>query len=335
MGNGEELRCAVFAQADWDAGAAPDYETGDCYFPLTGEGIVHDTTLIPNPELGLHSLEGPRNTGIEIVQGPLRRVLHYDGDEPMLGRAMGSVAFVDGGTALNTLTMTMKAEPDAAISLILDKGHANWGVAAAIPNGFTISVSDGLVMVEYPMMGRLMDETASVTWGNVTERSTALFNHVLFRHGRILINDEDGVALVDPTHEMADLWSDFTLTLNNGKAALHKNGLYTVLPTRTGRKSVTGTVTLQRHTSDVRVADIISKTLKKMAIEFTGPNGETMEFRLPAVRFDSGIPGTDGPGRRGQTLNFSAERTTANPTGESDVLPYIVNTSEAPDPSVS
>lgn len=333
MGLGESLRCAVAAQADWD-GAAPSFGANNL-FPLSGESVEHMTELLNNPELGGHSLAGQRETGTQHVQGDLRRVLHYEGDEFMMARAFGTDTFASGGTAVNTHTLTMKAEPDTAFGFALDKGHADWVVAAAIPTGFSLSVQDGRVMVSYPIIGKSLDQNGSVTWGSVSEPTNAVMNHVLFRHGRCWIDDSSGSAL-SSSAEITDLWQDFTLNFTTGKAVLFQNGLYTVLPTRTGRKAWTGTITLGRHTDDNRVDDIIAKTLKKMRWVFTAASGGYVwEFHHVGVRIESGIPGTDGEGRRTQTVNFSCERVNSNPTGESDVLPYAVNYNNASDPSVS
>jgi len=330
VARGVDHRAAIAKGTTWGTLAADP--TTDSFRPLKGSTVKKSVELIRSDELNDSAGRGASAAGNSIVEGGWSRHLHYQGDELLQALALGTTAVAQVGvTAYYAHTYTVKSSLQGLFaSLFEDRETSTWEVDSAKVNGFTLSGSTGgRVEVDYPMIGADLDTAGNIAFGSCTQDANGVNNHVLSSHLAWKVNDNSGGAV---TSETAVAVSDFSIDFKNNLAPVRSTSTTILEPVRDGFFEASGSITIPTYENNTRLADVLDKSLQKMAFTFTSGSYSYI-VNIPAFRWTGDLPDVSGPGRVPLVLSWEAETATANPTGMSSTLPYVVITSQvAADP---
>lgn len=336
VATGVESR-ATWAKASSWATVASD-PTTDAWHGVNTVGVKPTRELAENDEIGYTALRRAAAAGIEAAGGPIERNLHYEGDDLLLALAMGTAGTATqvGTTTAYTNTYTMNRSLEGLFaSFWFDVGGVEtWELDTAKVVSVTISASadDPFVTVTYELIGHDFSDLAdAITWASVTESSNERENYALFGHLTALLNDSSGGAL---TAGVDDIYiSGFEVTIERNVEEFRTTRRWPNVdePIINDFAAVSGSLTLETFDTDndQHVQDVLSKTVKKMALQFSngdagGGNPYELFFNVPAMKWDGEVPDPiPGPGRHTWELAWVAEDISSAPTGMSDTEPYF------------
>lgn len=195
---------------------------------------------------------------------------------------------------------------------------------ATMVNGFTFSLTPDAVRFVFHLASFSMDKDNEGTQANISTWDWGCDNE--------LISFPDAVFRIGNFSTSADLGdankvgvSAFTVDYNNNLAIDDQSttsGLHIEEPARAGVRSVTGSFTVPRYTSDT-LRDVFEDATVQMAdLTLTGPtidgtNNNVLKFWFPSLVITNADSPIMGPGLLTATYNFRCELPNGDP-GTSD-----------------
>ncbi len=139
----------------------------------------------------------------------------------------------------------------------------------------------------------------SLVAGGLLEFNAAIFGDAVFR-----IGDWSSSAALVNANQLGI--TEFELKINNNLKTddrSTKSGLYIIEPVNGGKRDVTGSIKLPRHTEITRFTDLRSNKKLMADVVFTGPGvagsgsySFKLGLNLRQLKWDPGKAGVDGPG---------------------------------------
>lgn len=297
------------------------------------ESLTPDARFIADEQVTGKASKLFGDKGNEFHSGDLEVDVRYEGLETFFAMALGTAGVPSQVSSDNAYKHVLKindSKEGIFGTLVFNKQVGVWEYTTAKIGGFSLSIKNGeRLKAKFPMIPQGLNINTSSgtnsnsTVGNITmptNRDFALFSQMVVK-----INDGSGAAL-DNTNLV--YLSEFEVALDNSYPTDDVTTRYGNLidePIQDGFTMVTGKLAFSKYFdgtggNDTLIANLLSKTRKKMSVVFTGPlaNGATnfqIALYFPDIQFSTGDANVGGAGRIPVNLNFEAHRRTSVPTG--------------------
>ena len=308
--------------ATW--GTQPSDPTTNALFPFVTLDMQKTVESLPNEAKNDTAMRQASDEGVSRVEGSFSRYAHYQGSELPLALTLGTagVPAQIGSTDYYVHRFTVNKSLQGVFGAAFVDLETNIEEFDSLKfNSVTIAGDrgSGRVTTSYEVMGRDVNTGGDITWGNLTENADAVNNHVLWNHLLFYENDQSAGAVTGGT---AINLQSFSITFANNCAEHFTNAGKRLEPVRSNYLDVTGSFTLDTYEDTTLVADITARTLKKLGFVFTS-GSYAFKIFVPACRFSGSLPGVSDAGRISQTIAFTAEKCSSNPTDMLSTMPYI------------
>ncbi len=305
-------------------------------FEFESETLGIDAQFVPNTGISGNVAQIQGSKGNELHAGDIVMPMDYNISHRFLAQVMGAASEPAAQGSGYGHELTIKDDLEG-IHGTLVFGMTGLFIRVYLTAKFTgcvISCASGeqAKLTVNTVPGKiLVDDSGTnklATLTNITRPSDQEF--VEFNHMDVWMNDQSDAAL-DSTD--AQYVSAISLNMTNNmrdNSVTTKDAPYTDEPKRNGWLDVTGTLTYGELDSNTNITDHLAKTVKKLRIQFLGPEWGALQpryvFNMPSVQFESVDSNVGGPELAPNTVGFSCSRALSTPAGmpSADVLFTVV-----------